>query len=172
MLLSVLICFYGKKISVSEFLRSARSSFLLFPIKKENRQRLYNLLSIFILKLILFSEFSNIICKSPCRTDFFTLSASDTFRVIGVFHRVNLHLTDFCTGPAMSTKFFIHLIMKYRNGLEQRIHCSKRTDVLTKRPVNNYRKYEDCCQKEIFPTVKPAYCSTHSFIQQYQRKEN
>jgi len=42
-----------KKISVSEFLRSARSSFLLFPIKKENRQRLYNLLSIFILKLIL-----------------------------------------------------------------------------------------------------------------------
>lgn len=54
MLLSVLICFYGKKISVSEFLRSARSSFLLFPIKKENRQRLYNLLSIFILKLIYF----------------------------------------------------------------------------------------------------------------------
>jgi hypothetical protein len=54
MLLSVLICFYGKKISVSEFLRSARSSFLLFPIKKENRQRLYNLLSIFILKLIVF----------------------------------------------------------------------------------------------------------------------
>ena len=54
MLLSVLICFYGKKISVSEFLRSARSSFLLFPIKKENRQRLYNLLSIFILKLIIF----------------------------------------------------------------------------------------------------------------------
>ena len=43
-----------KKISVSEFLRSARSSFLLFPIKKENRQRLYNLLSIFILKLITF----------------------------------------------------------------------------------------------------------------------
>jgi len=37
---------------VPEFLRSARSSFLLFPIKKENRQRLYNLLSIFILKLI------------------------------------------------------------------------------------------------------------------------
>ncbi|EDN77431.1 hypothetical protein RUMGNA_02033 [Mediterraneibacter gnavus ATCC 29149] len=35
MLLSVLICFYGKKISVSEFLRSARSSFLLFPIKKK-----------------------------------------------------------------------------------------------------------------------------------------
>lgn len=53
MLLSVLIRFYGKKISVPEFLRSARSSFLLFPIKKENRQRLYNLLSIFILKLIL-----------------------------------------------------------------------------------------------------------------------
>jgi hypothetical protein len=52
MLLSVLIRFYGKKISVPEFLRSARSSFLLFPIKKENRQRLYNLLSIFILKLI------------------------------------------------------------------------------------------------------------------------
>ena len=39
---------------MSEFLRSARSSFLLFPIKKENRQRLYNLLSIFILKLITF----------------------------------------------------------------------------------------------------------------------
>jgi len=57
MLLSVLICFYGKKISVSEFLRSARSSFLLFPIKKENRQRLYNLLSIFILKLINFFIF-------------------------------------------------------------------------------------------------------------------
>ena len=57
MLLSVLICFYGKKISVSEFLRSARSSFLLFPIKKENRQRLYNLLSIFILKLIVFPGF-------------------------------------------------------------------------------------------------------------------
>ena len=54
MLLSVLIRFYGKKISVPEFLRSARSSFLLFPIKKENRQRLYNLLSIFILKLIFF----------------------------------------------------------------------------------------------------------------------
>ena len=59
MLLSVLICFYGKKISVSEFLRSARSSFLLFPIKKENRQRLYNLLSIFILKLITIRLFSS-----------------------------------------------------------------------------------------------------------------
>jgi hypothetical protein len=46
--------FMVKKISVSEFLHSARSSFLLFPIKKENRQRLYNLLSIFILKLIFF----------------------------------------------------------------------------------------------------------------------
>jgi len=57
MLLSVLIRFYGKKISVPEFLRSARSSFLLFPIKKENRQRLYNLLSIFILKLIIFFAF-------------------------------------------------------------------------------------------------------------------
>jgi len=57
MLLSVLICFYGKKISVPEFLRSARSSFLLFPIKKENRQRLYNLLSIFILKLIIYFLF-------------------------------------------------------------------------------------------------------------------
>jgi len=45
--------FRCKKISVPEFLRSARSSFLLFPIKKENRQRLYNLLSIFILKLII-----------------------------------------------------------------------------------------------------------------------
>lgn len=52
--------FYGKKISVSEFLRSARSSFLLFPIKKENRQRLYNLLSIFILKLINFHIFFTI----------------------------------------------------------------------------------------------------------------
>ena len=50
--------FYGKKISVSEFLRSARSSFLLFPIKKENRQRLYNLLSIFILKLIKYAQIS------------------------------------------------------------------------------------------------------------------
>lgn len=48
--------FMVKKISVSEFLRSARSSFLLFPIKKENRQRLYNLLSIFILKLIVFLD--------------------------------------------------------------------------------------------------------------------
>nr|UWF98471.1 MAG: hypothetical protein [Bacteriophage sp.] len=57
MLLSVLICFYGKKISVSESLRSARSSFLLFSIKKENRQRLYNLLSIFILKLIIYFIF-------------------------------------------------------------------------------------------------------------------
>ena len=63
MLLSVLICFYGKKISVSEFLRSARSSFLLFPIKKENRQRLYNLLSIFILKLINFFPFFEKIYK-------------------------------------------------------------------------------------------------------------
>ena len=59
MLLSVLICFYGKKISVSEFLLSARSSFLLFPIKKENRQRLYNLLLIFILKLITICLFSS-----------------------------------------------------------------------------------------------------------------
>lgn len=52
MLLSVLIRFYGKKNKRARVLRSARSSFLLFPIKKENRQRLYNLLSIFILKLI------------------------------------------------------------------------------------------------------------------------
>jgi len=50
--------FMVKKISVSEFLHSARSSFLLFPIKKENRQRLYNLLSIFILKLIQLLYFS------------------------------------------------------------------------------------------------------------------
>ena len=52
--------FMVKKISVSEFLRSARSSFLLFPIKKENRQRLYNLLSIFILKLIIQMESARI----------------------------------------------------------------------------------------------------------------
>ena len=53
--------FMVKKISVSEFLRSARSSFLLFPIKKENRQRLYNLLSIFILKLILRGHFVGVL---------------------------------------------------------------------------------------------------------------
>ena len=64
MLLSVLIRFYGKKISVPEFLRSARSSFLLFPIKKENRQRLYNLLSIFILKLIFIFLFVFLSCDS------------------------------------------------------------------------------------------------------------
>ena len=53
--------FRCKKISVPEFLRSARSSFLLFPIKKENRQRLYNLLSIFILKLILRGHFVGVL---------------------------------------------------------------------------------------------------------------
>lgn len=67
--------FMVKKISVSEFLRSARSSFLLFPIKKENRQRLYNLLSIFILKLIEF--FTQIIpchANSACTGDFYHFS--------------------------------------------------------------------------------------------------
>ena len=78
--------FMVKKISVSEFLRSARSSFLLFPIKKENRQRLYNLLSIFILKLIQFRYFSvtvqpcaglneKVCCKLACISTFSSKSA-------------------------------------------------------------------------------------------------
>lgn len=81
MLLSVLICFYGKKISVSEFLRSARSSFLLFLIKKENRQRLYNLLSIFILKLInsihFYMKYMNYLCF--CSSLLYTLSLNSVY---------------------------------------------------------------------------------------------
>ena len=75
--------FMVKKISVSEFLRSARSSFLLFPIKKENRQRLYNLLSIFILKLILFADpFTDApcICVRQWITDIIDLCSQ--FRII------------------------------------------------------------------------------------------
>lgn len=111
MLLSVLIRFYGKKISVPEFLRSARSSFLLFPIKKENRQRLYNLLSIFILKLIkklkVYSTFSFF-----CST-----------RVLS-YPKHLLHLF-FCAGCSCISRFLINLCKYFRIGILQlHVTCS------------------------------------------------
>ena len=53
MLLSVLICFYGKKNKRVRVFTLCTLFFSAVSYKKENRQRLYNLLSIFILKLIL-----------------------------------------------------------------------------------------------------------------------
>ena len=52
MLLSVLICFYGKKNKRVRVFTLCTLFFSAVSYKKENRQRLYNLLSIFILKLI------------------------------------------------------------------------------------------------------------------------
>ena len=54
MLLSVLICFYGKKNKRVRVFTLCTLFFSAVSYKKENRQRLYNLLSIFILKLIIF----------------------------------------------------------------------------------------------------------------------
>ena len=40
---------------------------------------------------------------------------------------------------------------------------------LQKRPVNNDRKNNDYCQKQIFPCIKPSYCAPHSLIKKHQR---
>ena len=54
MLLSVLICFYGKKNKRVRVFTLCTLFFSAVSYKKENRQRFYNLLSIFILKLIIY----------------------------------------------------------------------------------------------------------------------
>ena len=63
-------------------------------------------------------------------------AAADALRMVGVFVRVYLHLTDFGTNTAIDTGFLVHPITKYRYGIKNRINGSKGTDVFAKRAVN------------------------------------
>ena len=104
------------------------------------------------------------------RTGLFTSSAADTLRAVRVFHRVDFHLTGFCTFSTVNTLFHIYSVTVNRNSIEYRIKSSQRADILTEWTIyydrKNYCDNKNC----ILPYKKPADRTAHGFIQKYQRK--
>ena len=63
------------------------------------------------------------------RTGLFTSSATDTFRAVGVFHRVDLHLTGFCTFSTVDTFFHIYTVSVNGYLIKYGIKSAKRTNI-------------------------------------------
>lgn len=104
------------------------------------------------------------------RTGLFTSSAADTLRAVRVFHRVDFHLTCFCTFSTVNALLLVYTITKNRYFVKYRIKRSQWTDIFTKRPVNKNCQNDHNHQNHIFPYVKPSDCTAHGLIQQYKRK--
>ena len=104
------------------------------------------------------------------RTGLFTSSAADTLWTVRVFHRVDFHLTGFCTFSTADT--FIHIYTVFVNGylIKYGIKSSKGTNIFTERSVNNNGQNNRYDQNRIFPYVQPANGTAHRFIQKHQRK--
>ena len=64
------------------------------------------------------------------------LAAADTFRTVGVFHRVYDHLACFCTFSAFYTLIFIHSVLIQRDRIKDGIKCSQGTDIFAERTVD------------------------------------
>ena len=115
-----------------------------------------------------FSSDSTLDCI--CRTGFSASATADTFRTVGVFHRVYYHLACFCTFSAFYTLIFIHSILIQRHRIKDGIKRSQRTDIFAERTVDQNGE-NDCYDKDhILPYVQPAQCTAHGFIQKYQRQ--
>ena len=115
-----------------------------------------------------FSSDSTLDCI--CRTGFSASATADTFRTVGVFHRVYYHLACFCTFSAFYTLIFIHSVLIQRHRIKYGIKRSQRTDIFAERTVDQNGE-NNCYDKDhILPYVQPAQCTAHGFIQKYQRQ--
>ena len=104
------------------------------------------------------------------RTCLLTPSATDTFRTVGVFHRVDHHLASLCTFSAVNAFFHIYTVAVNGNLIEYGIKRAKRTNITAKWSVNNNGKNNCHDQNCIFPYVQPANGTAHSLVQKYQRQ--
>ena len=109
-------------------------------------------------------------CNGVYRTRLLTPSATDTFRTVGVFHRVDHHLASLCTFSTVNAFFHIYTVAVNGNLIEYGIKCAKRTNITAKWSVNNNGKNNCHDQNCIFPYVQPANGTAHRFIQKHQRK--
>ena len=104
------------------------------------------------------------------RTGLFTSSAADTLRAVRVFHRVDFHLTGFCTFSTADTFIHIYTVSVNGNLIEYGIKCAKRTNITAKWSVNDNGKNNCHDQNCIFPYVQPSNGTAHSLVQKYQRQ--
>ncbi len=105
------------------------------------------------------------------RTCLLTPSATDTFRTVGVIHRVHFHLACFGTFSTVNTLFHIYTVAGINGNLiEYGIKCAKRTNITAKWSVNDNGKNNCHDQNCIFPYVQPSNGTAHSLVQKYQRK--
>ena len=104
------------------------------------------------------------------RTGLFTPSAADTLWTVRVFHRVDFHLTGFCTFSTSDTFIHIHTVSVNGYLIKYGIKSSKGTNIFTERSVNNNGQNNRYDQNRIFPYVQPANGTAHRFIQKHQRK--
>ena len=102
------------------------------------------------------------------RTCLLTPSATDTFRTVGVFHRVDHHLASLCTFSTVNAFFHIYTVAVNGNLIEYGIKCAKRTNITAKWSVNNNGKNNCHDQNCIFPYVQPANGTAHSLVQKYE----
>ena len=109
-------------------------------------------------------------CNGVYRTCLLTPSATDTFRTVGVFHRVDHHLASLCTFSTVNAFFCIHSITENRNFIKYRIKSTQRTDIFTERPINDNGEYDCDHQDRILPHIEPSHCTAHGFIQKHQWK--
>ena len=109
-------------------------------------------------------------CNGVYRTCLLTPSATDTFRTVGVFHRVDHHLASLCTFSAVNAFFHIYTVAVNGNLIEYGIKCAKRTNITAKWSVNNNGKNNCHDQNCIFPYVQPSNGTAHCLIQKYQRE--
>ena len=75
-------------------------------------------------------------CNGVYRTCLLTPSATDTFRTVGIFHRVDHHLASLCTFSTVNAFFHIYTVAVNGNLIEYGIKRAKRTNITAKWSVN------------------------------------
>ena len=73
------------------------------------------------------------------RTGLFTSSAADPLRAVRVFHRVDFHLTCFCTFSTVNALVMVYSVAENGYFIKDGIECTQWADIFTEWTVNNNR---------------------------------
>ena len=95
-------------------------------------------------------------------TDIFAFSTADTFRMIWRIYYINIHLADSAAFLATNTFLMIHLDLKKRYFVKQRVDSTKWADPFTEWTVKQDAQDDEKHKDRKLKRKQVSECSTDS----------
>lgn len=88
--------------------------------------------------------------------NFLAFAASDTFCMVDLSYRADLHRTSPFTLFASGTLLQVYMVFVYRYLIKQSINCAKWTDIFAERTINQYRQKHSNNKNRQLPLKKKS----------------